>query len=43
MYKCSGCGLAVIVIGENKIKACKCDAPIIAAMSVKLIGEGKQK
>lgn len=43
MYKCSSCGLAVIVIGHNKIKACKCEAPIIAAMSVKLIGEGKQK
>lgn len=43
MYSCSKCGLAVIVIGDNKIKACKCEAPIIAKLTVKLKGEGKQK
>lgn len=32
-YSCSKCGLAVIVIpNEKPIKACKCEAPIIASM-----------
>jgi hypothetical protein len=34
MYKCSKCGLAVIVTtGIEPIKACKCEAPIIADMT----------
>lgn len=34
MYKCSKCNLAVIVLPNTEpIKACKCDAPIIAEMS----------
>lgn len=31
MYKCSKCNLAVIVLpNEEPIKACNCNAPIIA-------------
>jgi hypothetical protein len=34
MYKCSKCNLAVIVLeGKEPIKACKCNAPIIADMT----------
>ena len=43
MYKCGKCGLAVIVIGDKKIKACKCDSPIVGTMTIQLKGEGKQK
>ncbi len=39
MYSCSECGLAVIVHGEEKIKACFCEAPIIAAMEAHATGQ----
>lgn len=38
MYKCSKCGLGVIVIEGKTIKACKCEAPVIAEMNTKLKG-----
>lgn len=38
MYVCSKCGLVVIIIEGKTIKACKCDAPIIAEMITKLKG-----
>lgn len=38
MYKCSECELEVIVNGEEKIKACFCDAPIIADMEAHATG-----
>lgn len=38
-YKCSECELAVIVLeGEEPIKACTCEAPIIAEISATAIG-----
>jgi len=40
-YKCSECGLAVIVLeGEEPIKACKCEAPIVAEMEGNATGSG---
>jgi len=33
VYKCSKCGLAVIVTNTKVIKACNCDAPIVAEAS----------
>lgn len=36
-YHCGKCKLAVIVVGvEKPIKACTCDAPIIAEMEANL-------
>lgn len=44
MYKCSKCGLAVIVIKDEKpIKACNCNAPIISDMSAVTVGKGGLK
>lgn len=44
MYKCSKCGLSVIIIKDEKpIKACKCEASIIAEMSAVTIGKGGLK
>lgn len=41
MYKCSECGLAVIVLpNEKPIKACKCEAPIIVEMEATATGKG---
>lgn len=39
MYKCSECGLAVIVTEEEKIKACNHEAPIICEMDA--VAEGR--
>jgi hypothetical protein len=39
-YSCSGCGLAVIVYEGETIKACKCEAPIIASMTAQAKGVG---
>ena len=40
-YKCSQCELAVIVIkGEAPIKACICDASIIAEMTAEASARG---
>ena len=38
MYKCSNCGVPVIVIAGKVIKPCQCDAPIIADMSASAKG-----
>lgn len=44
MYTCSKCGLAVIVLpNELPIRACKCNAPIIASMSGSVNGKGGLK
>ena len=41
MYKCSKCSLAVIVLPNiEPIKACKCEAPIIAEMKAHATGQG---
>jgi len=39
-YSCSGCGLSVIIYQGETIKACKCDAPIVANMSASAHGVG---
>ena len=40
-YKCSQCGLAVIVLeGEEPIKACTCEASIIAEMEAEATAKG---
>jgi DNA-directed RNA polymerase subunit RPC12/RpoP len=40
-YKCSKCGLEVIIIKDKEpIKACKCKASIIAEMGAKTKGSG---
>lgn len=39
-YECSKCKLAVIVLpNEEPIKACKCEAPIVANMSASVPGK----
>jgi hypothetical protein len=38
MYRCSKCGLAVVVLPEKVIRACKHDAPIIAYMGCSVKG-----
>lgn len=43
MYKCSKCGLEVIVLKDKIIRACKCDAVVIAEASTKIKGLGKVK
>lgn len=40
MYHCSKCKLAVIVREGEIIKACKCDAPVVAEMSAEATGYG---
>jgi hypothetical protein len=41
MYHCQECGMAVIVIdGEEPIKACDCDAPIVAELAATCEGRG---
>lgn len=45
MYKCSKCGLAVIVydgqgkILEKPLRPCECDAPIIMDMHASVVGK----
>jgi len=39
-YYCSKCKLKVIVSGDKKIKACKCNAPIVAEIKSNLKGVG---
>lgn len=40
-YKCAQCGLAVIVLaGEEPIKACTCEAAIIAEMEAEATAKG---
>jgi hypothetical protein len=44
MYRCSKCGMAVIVIpNEKPIRACKCNATIIADISAVTHGKGGLK
>lgn len=41
MYHCAECGMAVIVLpGEDPIKACTCDAPIVAEARAHCEGQG---
>jgi hypothetical protein len=42
-YKCSECGLVVIVDGEDLIKACNCEASVIAEMTATATGSGGLK
>jgi len=42
-YKCSKCGLSIIMIKSNPIKACKSDASIIANISAIAKGQGSMK
>jgi hypothetical protein len=42
-YTCSKCGLAVIVFNGEVIKACHCEAPIIANMKATAKGVGGLK
>lgn len=39
-YRCSQCGLAVVVVGEEKIFACKCNKPVIALAEAVARGKG---
>lgn len=40
-YYCADCGLAVIVLPDSEpIKACSCDASIVANLHASLFGEG---
>ncbi len=41
MYHCQACKLKVIVIGEKVIKACKCDAPVVAELVATMAGKGE--
>lgn len=44
MYRCAKCNLAVIVIPDHEpIRACKCEAAIIAEMDSTLKGVGGVK
>ncbi len=43
MYRCGGCGLAVVVADGDLIRACSCDAPVVAEMSSTLAGAGGVK
>jgi DNA-directed RNA polymerase subunit RPC12/RpoP len=40
MYKCSECGKEVIVLEGEVIKACECEAPIIAEAEASMNGAG---
>lgn len=40
LYTCSACGLGVIVLGEQKFRACKCEAAIVAHAGCSLAGRG---
>ena len=43
-YKCAECGLAVIVLPDTEpIKACTCEAPIIAEMEAQAVVHGGLK
>lgn len=40
-YRCSACGLGVIVLCvEHVIRACRCNAPIAATMTCEMKGAG---
>lgn len=44
MFTCSKCHLGVIIIQDRPpIKACFCDAPIVANLSATLVGVGGVK
>ena len=44
LYVCSKCGLSVIVTPEGTvIRACTCEAPIVANLSAGLAGKGGVK
>lgn len=44
LYVCSKCGLSVIVTREGDvIRACTCNAPVVANLSSKLAGTGGTK
>ena len=38
-YQCAKCSLAVLVHGENVIRACKCDAAVVANIVAKCAGK----
>lgn len=40
MYRCAGCGLAVLVLSGEVIKACPCVAPVTAEIKGKASGSG---
>lgn len=40
MYKCAKCDKPVLVIGETKVKSCKCEATIIASCEGNANGKG---
>lgn len=41
VYRCAGCGTAVIVLpDEEPIRGCACDAPIVAEASASCSGSG---
>jgi DNA-directed RNA polymerase subunit RPC12/RpoP len=40
VYFCSNCGLEVVVIEGNPVKACSCDSAIVAEMESNLKGKG---
>lgn len=44
-YQCSACSLAVVVIGDRVIRACRCDAqtPVAANMSATAHGTAALK
>lgn len=44
-YQCSGCALAVVVIGDRVIRACRCDAstPVVANMTATARGTAALK
>lgn len=42
-YHCAKCNLAVLVHGENVIRGCKCDAPVVANMQAKAHGSSSMK
>lgn len=43
MYYCSACKLKVIVIKLKVIKACTCEAPVVATMTASMAGKGGVK
>lgn len=40
MYTCFACGLSVLVSGQVVIRACGCNAPILAHVKGKASGSG---
>lgn len=41
LYACGGCGLAILILPDvAPIRACQCDAPIVANLTASLEGQG---